>query len=92
MWIALTASDFWNFCKEQKIYLKKPIEFSKYPNRVNIGIWIELDERYSNLPMKFSGPIFLSHVEKIIPFTQDAEDSIKQLIATFPNLTNYVRM
>lgn len=92
MWTALTASDFWNFCKKQKIFLKEPIEFSKYPNQVNIEIWIKVDERYSKLPTKFSGPIFLSHVEKIIPFTQEAEDSIKQLIATFPNLTNYVRM
>lgn len=92
MWVALTTSNLWNFCKEQKIYLKEPIESSEYPNRINNEIWIELDERYSKLPAKFSGPIFLSHMEKIIPFTQDAEDSIKQLLATFPNLTNYVRI
>ena len=92
MWIALNTSDFWNFCKEQKVFLEESIEFFELPNMVNAEIWIEVDERYSKLSNKFNGPIFLSHVKKVIPFTQNAKDSIKQLLATFPNLINYVRI
>ncbi len=92
MWIALNTSDFWNFCREQRIFLKGSIEIFEYPNMTNTEIWIEVDERYSKLSKRFNGPIFLSHIKKVVPFTHNAKDSIKQLLATFPNLINYVRM
>ena len=92
MWIALNSSDFWNFCKEQKVYLEEQVKLSEYPDSKSSEILLELDERYSKLSKEFNGPIFLSHIKKVIPLTQEAKDSINQLMATFPNLGNYMRI
>lgn len=92
MWIALNISKLWNFCKEQKIFVEEPIKLSEFPNIDNAEIWVEVDERYSQLSQKFEGPIFLSHIKKVIPYNRDANDSIKQLLATFPNLDSYLKV
>jgi hypothetical protein len=91
MWISLTISDFWDFCRNLKISSRELIKLSELPNDNNADIWIELDGRYSQLTEKFNGPVFLSHIKKIVPLNQDAKTSVRQLIATFPYITNYLR-
>lgn len=92
MWISIAIHDFWDFCRNLKIPAKESIMLFEFPNRDNVDIWIELDDRYSKLPKKFDGPIFLSHIKKVVPFNQNAKNSIKQLIVTFPNLINYLKV
>ncbi|MBK6912714.1 MAG: hypothetical protein IPH11_03220 [Ignavibacteriales bacterium] len=93
MWIALTISEFWDFCTKQKILFDKNLVASEYLQKdiSDSEIWLELDKRYLTLKERFVGPILFCHIEKVIPVTKEAKDSITQLLAIFPHLVNYVR-
>jgi hypothetical protein len=93
MLLGTTSQKVWEFANKQRFFLKEVdiiIDLVDL-NKNNIDTLIKLDDRYKEIGGKFSGPIFFSHINLIIPISKKATESFEQLCRMFPEINRFLR-
>jgi hypothetical protein len=93
MWIGINSEQLWEFCKNQKMILDDQIVKGPFPKFIDnqTNVWIKTDNRFNEISIDFRWPIYLSHIEGVLPINDEAQESLNQLLATFPGLSIFLR-
>ncbi|NCS87437.1 MAG: hypothetical protein AUK34_04040 [Ignavibacteria bacterium CG2_30_36_16] len=93
MLVGTNIQKIWDFANKQRFFFKEMNDVSELSDlhKSDIDTVIKIDNRYNELGKLFSGPIFFSHIQYIIPITKKATESFEQLCRMFPEVNRFMR-
>ncbi|GMU97197.1 hypothetical protein [Ignavibacterium album] len=93
MLVGVNIQKVWDFANKQRLFLQEMDDISELSDlhKSDVDTIIKIDDRYNELGKLFTGPIFFSHIQYIIPITRKASESFEQLCRMFPEVHKFMR-
>lgn len=93
MLVGVNIQKVWDFANKQRFFFDEIDEIFGLSDlhKYEVDTVVKLDDRFNQLGKHFTGPIFFSHIQYIIPITKNATESFEQLCRMFPEINRFMR-